>query len=125
MTADPWPPACRSPVTGTPRSGRRSHLVALSHQRRSSARRERGGQRGLGAATGQNGRDMPAEFVIITGLSGAGRSQAAATFEDMGWFVIDNMPVALVSKVAELVNAPGSETHRVALVVGRAGQSDL
>src|SRR3954469_15115453 len=67
---------------------------------------------------------MPAEFVIITGLSGAGRSQAAATFEDMGWFVIDNMPVSLVSKVAELVNAPGSETERVALVVGRAGGSE-
>ena len=78
-----------------------------------------------GAGRRQNGWDMPAEFVIITGLSGAGRSQAAATFEDMGWFVIDNMPVALVSKVAELVNAPGSETHRVALVVGRAGQGDL
>jgi len=68
---------------------------------------------------------MPAEFIIITGLSGAGRSQAAATFEDLGWFVIDNMPVALVSKVGELVNAPASETHRVALVVGRAGQRDL
>jgi UPF0042 nucleotide-binding protein len=62
-----------------------------------------------------------AEFVIITGLSGAGRSQAAATFEDMGWFVIDNMPSALITKVAELVTAPGSETERVALVVGRAG----
>ena len=62
-----------------------------------------------------------AEFVIITGLSGAGRSQVAATFEDLGWFVIDNMPSALIAKVAELVGAPGSETERVALVVGRAG----
>ena len=64
-----------------------------------------------------------AEFLIITGLSGAGRSQAGATLEDMGWFVIDNMPTALITKVAELVGAPGSETDRVALVVGRdAGQ---
>src|SRR3954454_19835651 len=62
-----------------------------------------------------------AEFLIITGLSGAGRSQAADTFEDLGWFVIDNMPTALLSKVMELVTAPGSETERVALVVGRAG----
>jgi UPF0042 nucleotide-binding protein len=62
-----------------------------------------------------------AEFLIITGLSGAGRSQAAATFEDVGWFVIDNMPTALITKVAELVGAPGSETERVALVVGRSG----
>lgn len=64
-----------------------------------------------------------AEYVIITGMSGAGRSQAGATLEDLGWFVIDNMPTALITKVAELVGAPGSETQRVALVVGRdAGQ---
>ncbi len=64
-----------------------------------------------------------AEYLIITGLSGAGRSQAGATLEDMGWFVIDNMPTALITKVAELVGAPGSETDRIALVVGRdAGQ---
>ncbi|MDQ1392263.1 MAG: RNase adapter protein RapZ [Acidimicrobiaceae bacterium] len=66
-----------------------------------------------------------AEFLIITGQSGAGRSQAGATFEDLGWFVIDNMPTALITKVAELVTS-GPETSsadRVALVVGRrAGQ---
>jgi UPF0042 nucleotide-binding protein len=62
-----------------------------------------------------------AEFLIITGLSGAGRTEAGATFEDLGWFVIDNMPTALITKVAELVSAPGSETGRVALVVGRGG----
>jgi RNase adapter protein RapZ len=60
-----------------------------------------------------------AEFLIITGLSGAGRSQAAATLEDLGWFVIDNMPTALITKVAELAGAPGSAKERVALVVGR------
>ena len=60
-----------------------------------------------------------AEFLIITGLSGAGRSQAGATLEDLGWFVIDNMPTALITKVAELVAAPGSTTDRVVLVVGR------
>jgi UPF0042 nucleotide-binding protein len=58
------------------------------------------------------------EFLVITGLSGAGRSQAANTFEDLGWFVIDNLPPALISKVAELVQSPGSTTERVALVVG-------
>jgi UPF0042 nucleotide-binding protein len=58
------------------------------------------------------------EFLIITGLSGAGRSQAADTFEDLGWFVIDNLPPALIAKVAELVQSPGSTTERVALVVG-------
>ncbi len=58
------------------------------------------------------------EFLIITGVSGAGRSQAADTFEDLGWFVIDNLPPALIGKVAELVQAPGATTERVALVVG-------
>ena len=58
------------------------------------------------------------EFLVITGVSGAGRSQAADTFEDLGWFVIDNLPPALISKVAELVQTPGSTTERVALVVG-------
>ena len=61
------------------------------------------------------------EFLVITGLSGGGRSTAAATFEDLGWFVIDNMPPALIGKVAELVGQPGSETERVAFVVGRGG----
>ena len=62
------------------------------------------------------------EFLIITGMSGAGRSQAAATLEDLGWFVIDNLPTALVTKVAELVAAPDSTTDQVVLVVGRRAE---
>jgi RNase adapter protein RapZ len=58
------------------------------------------------------------EFIFITGLSGAGRSQAANDFEDLGWFVIDNLPPELMPKVAELAGAPGSSISRVALVVG-------
>ncbi|HTJ76162.1 MAG TPA: RNase adapter RapZ [Acidimicrobiales bacterium] len=57
------------------------------------------------------------EFLIITGVSGAGGSTAGDTFEDLGWFVIDNLPPALISKVVELVQQPGSTTERVALVV--------
>ncbi len=57
------------------------------------------------------------EFLIITGVSGAGGSTAADTFEDLGWFVIDNLPPALISKVVELVQKPGSTTEKVALVV--------
>jgi UPF0042 nucleotide-binding protein len=64
------------------------------------------------------------EFLIITGLSGAGRSQAANTFEDLGWFVIDNLPAALIAKVAELVQNPGSETERVALAMGTGAYFD-
>jgi RNase adapter protein RapZ len=66
------------------------------------------------------------EFVIITGLSGAGRSQAADDLEDLGWFVIDNLPSELIPKVVELVRSPASSTPRVALVVGAgAYQTDL
>ena len=62
-----------------------------------------------------------AEFLVVTGMSGAGRSTAAAALEDLRWFVIDNLPPALITKVAELVAVPGAETERVALVIGRGG----
>jgi UPF0042 nucleotide-binding protein len=58
------------------------------------------------------------DFVVITGLSGAGRSTAADVLEDQGWFVIDNMPVALMPKVSELASHPGTDTDRVAFVAG-------
>jgi UPF0042 nucleotide-binding protein len=58
------------------------------------------------------------EFVVIAGLSGAGRSQAADILEDLGWFVIDNLPPTLIPKVAELAQAPGSNIGKVVLVVG-------
>ncbi|HEY3844938.1 MAG TPA: RNase adapter RapZ [Acidimicrobiales bacterium] len=63
------------------------------------------------------------EFLVVTGMSGAGRSTAAATLEDLGWFVIDNLPAALIMKMAEMVDLPGSEIERVALVIGRGGGS--
>ncbi len=61
------------------------------------------------------------EYLVVTGMSGAGRSTAGATLEDLGWFVIDNMPSTLISKVSELVDGTGSEMERVAFVVGRGG----
>ena len=64
-----------------------------------------------------------AQFVVVTGLSGAGRSQAGATLEDLGWYVMDNIPTALITKVVDLVSGTGPAAQRVALVVGRdAGQ---
>jgi UPF0042 nucleotide-binding protein len=58
------------------------------------------------------------EFIVIAGLSGAGRSQAADHLEDLGWFVIDNLPPSLIPKVAELASSPGSSFSQVVLVVG-------
>ncbi|MCP5029674.1 MAG: RNase adapter RapZ [Actinomycetia bacterium] len=64
------------------------------------------------------------EFVVITGMSGAGRSHAANYLEDLGWFVIDNLPPSLIDKVSELVAAPGSTINQVALVVGTSRYVD-
>jgi RNase adapter protein RapZ len=63
------------------------------------------------------------EFLVVTGMSGAGRSTAAATLEDLGWFVIDNLPAALIMKMVEMIDLPGSEIERVALVIGRGGSN--
>ena len=60
-----------------------------------------------------------ADIVLITGLSGAGRSAAAAVLEDLGWYVIDNLPTSLVDTIVELASKPGSAIERLALVSGR------
>ena len=59
-------------------------------------------------------------FAIITGLSGAGRSEAARCLEDLGYFVVDNLPPALLPKMAELAASPGGP-GRVAIVVDARG----
>jgi UPF0042 nucleotide-binding protein len=66
-----------------------------------------------------------AEYLIVTGLSGAGRSTAAATLEDVGWFVIDNLPPSLIGKVAEIASHPGAERERYCFVVGRGGAESM
>jgi RNase adapter protein RapZ len=68
--------------------------------------------------------DTMSEFVVITGMSGAGRSLAADHLEDLGWFVIDNLPPELAPKVVELAQAPASSIERVALVVGTGAYQD-
>lgn len=60
-----------------------------------------------------------AEIVLITGLSGAGRSGAAAVLEDLGYYVIDNLPSSLLPHIADLAGQPGGEVQRLALVSGR------
>jgi len=68
---------------------------------------------------GEEPRPAPG-FTIITGLSGAGRSEAAHSFEDLGYFVVDNLPPALLPKMAELAARPGGP-QRVAIVVDARG----
>ena len=63
-------------------------------------------------------------FVVIAGMSGAGRSHAANNLEDLGWFVMDNLPPSLIPKVAELAGPPGTGIDRLALVVGTGRYHD-
>lgn len=60
-----------------------------------------------------------ADILVITGLSGAGRSATAAVLEDLGWYVVDNLPTSLVDTIVELASAPGSGIEMLALVAGR------
>ena len=61
------------------------------------------------------------EFVIISGLSGAGKSRAASIMEDMGFFCVDNLPAPLISKFAELGMGGNGEYDRVVLVTDIRG----
>lgn len=56
------------------------------------------------------------DFLIISGMSGAGKSQAADILEDMGYYCVDNMPLALLPRFVELCLASSSRYERVALV---------
>ena len=56
-------------------------------------------------------------FVIITGLSGAGKSEAVRAFEDLGFFCVDNLPPTLIPKFAELAAQSEGKIDKIALVV--------
>jgi RNase adapter protein RapZ len=61
------------------------------------------------------------EVLLVTGMSGAGRSTVSAALEDLGWFVIDNLPLELVVRVDELVGDGSHDYAGVAFIVGRSG----
>ena len=65
------------------------------------------------------------EVVVVAGMSGAGRSTAGNNLEDLGWFVMDNLPPALIPKVAELADGSGTTGDRLALVVGTGRQHEV
>lgn len=63
-------------------------------------------------------------FVVVTGMSGGGKRTALKMLEDAGYYCVDNLPVSLVHKFAELITMPGSEITKVALGLDvRADQS--
>lgn len=62
------------------------------------------------------------ELVIITGMSGAGKTVAIQSFEDMGFFCVDNLPPALIPKFIDLVEGSGGKMRKVALVIDLRGR---
>ncbi len=58
---------------------------------------------------------MIQDFVVITGFSGAGKSQAMATFEDAGYFCVDNLPPEMIGSLADLFGHEGSKVERAAV----------
>ena len=61
-------------------------------------------------------------LVIITGMSGAGKTQAVRALEDLGYFCVDNLPPALIPKFAELCSQSAGKVSRIALVVDIRGR---
>jgi RNase adapter protein RapZ len=61
------------------------------------------------------------DFVVITGFSGAGKSQAMATFEDAGYFCVDNLPPEMIGTLADLFDHEGSKVERAAVASDTRG----
>ena len=61
------------------------------------------------------------DFVVITGFSGAGKSQAMATFEDAGYFCVDNLPPEMIGSLADLFGHEGSKIERAAVASDTRG----
>jgi UPF0042 nucleotide-binding protein len=57
------------------------------------------------------------EVLLITGMSGAGRSQAADSIEDMGWYVIDNLPPMMLIPLVDMMTSAGSNIHKLCAVI--------
>ena len=65
------------------------------------------------------------EFVIITGLSGAGKTSALHAMEDIGFYCVDNMPAELIPRFAEMCVAAKGRFERAVLVVDTRGGADF
>ena len=64
-----------------------------------------------------------ARIVIVTGMSGAGKSTALNIFEDMGYFCVDNLPISLIGKFIDLTSSANSDINKIALGIDiRSGQ---
>jgi RNase adapter protein RapZ len=83
----------------------------------------RGNERDPGDATAPDGSALPVDLVIISGHSGAGKSEAIAAFEDGGYFCVDNLPPRMLAALGELFRHEGSGVRRAAVVSDARGGS--
>jgi UPF0042 nucleotide-binding protein len=65
----------------------------------------------------ENKRVVGSRFIVVTGLSGSGKSQAIRALEDLGYFCVDNLPTTLIPTLAELSLRAGGDMSKVAIVV--------
>ncbi|WP_373368050.1 RNase adapter RapZ [Kineococcus rubinsiae] len=72
---------------------------------------------------GAGGRVRRPELLIITGMSGAGRSTTGKALEDLGWYVVDNLPPQMLEPLAELAGRAGLSVPRIAVVVDVRGRT--
>src|SRR5205823_1476177 len=62
-------------------------------------------------------RQIAHPFIVLTGLSGSGKSQAIRALEDLGYFCVDNLPTTLIPTLARLALRAGGDIEKVAIVV--------
>jgi UPF0042 nucleotide-binding protein len=96
-------------------SGRRGRTGRIRVTRRSV--RERSGSAIALHAGRKGGRKSGQPFIVLTGLSGSGKSQAIRALEDLGYFCVDNLPTTLIPTLAKLSLRAGGDLEKVALVV--------
>lgn len=69
-----------------------------------------------------NESDSTQEILIVTGMSGAGRSTVANTLEDLGWYVVDNLPLAMLKTLADMADRSGGALPRIVAVIDVRGR---
>ena len=69
--------------------------------------------------------NTPQRLVVITGMSGAGKSQAIRFFEDQGYYCVDNLPAALLPGLAELLKKPPQAEKRIVVCIDARSGNDL
>ncbi len=97
------------------RAGRAGRAGKAGRPRKAAGARKAGGTRRAGKAVTGGKAGQP--FIVLTGLSGSGKSQAIRALEDLGYFCVDNLPTTLIPTLAKLSLRAGGDIDKVAIVV--------